>query len=111
MLITFSFCFFLLVFTRFYAFELQKVDDFVRPSSLDTSKKIRVHDISYFNEPVLRSGVKLANRRHVIYHITKDGKEETITPSELRFYKKIWGNNALDFSDNFDLPEKQKYVI
>ena len=78
---------------------------------LENTQKIKVHDISYFDEPVLRSGVKLANRRNIVYHISKDGKEDTITPAELRFYKKVWGNEALEFSSNFELPEKQKYVI
>ena len=77
---------------------------------MDT-QKIEIHDVTFFDEPVLRSGVTLANRRHTLYHISKNGKEETVAPAELRFYKKIWGSEALHYSSNFELPEKQKYVI
>ena len=94
---------------RFYAFELRKVKNFVPP--LKDQKTIFVKDVVFFHEPILRSGITLANRRHVLYQIKKDNKDETVTPSELKFLKKLWGNDSLQYSDLFSQSEKEKYVI
>ena len=94
---------------RFYAHELQKIGTYLEPPT--SSKTVLVHDVIFSEEPILRSGKVLANKRTPSYQITRDGQPQNVTSSDLKFFKKIWGPNSLVYSDSFQTQEKRGFIV
>ena len=74
-------------------------------------KKITVHDVQFIEEPILRSRKVLAHRKIPSYLITRDTEIETVTATDLKFFKKIWGPNCLSYEKPFEEKHKQKFII
>ena len=74
-------------------------------------QNIIVQDIEFQDEPILRSGRLLANRKRVLYRINKNNNNQIVSAEEIKFLKRILGPDALTYSESFSSPEKQKYVI
>lgn len=100
---------FFIFLNRFYSFELLKAGPWL--STPQATERIRVHDISIENTPILRSGRLLANRKKVFYEITRNDQKETVDQVQLKFLKKILGEDSLVYDPTFSESEKQKYVI
>ena len=104
---------------KFYFFELHRVSDQYKndikqqqqqqQTPFQNPSKIIVQDFSYENPPVLRSGKSLNKKKLLYYKVQRGDKEEKITDNTLKFYKKLFGNNSLEYSQIFQ--QKPELII
>ena len=95
---------------KFYSFELRKIAPSFQLAPKPTEPVV-VQDVVFVNEPILRSGRVLANKRNVLYRIEKNNNIQTIPAHDLKFLKKILGEDSLIYAQTFSNPDKHKYII
>ena len=97
---------------KYYFFELRRVTtDYPGPAPLrsDSLSKIYVEDYAIENSSILRSGK--AHHKTIFYTIKRGTKFEKVTRESLEFFKKILGNNALEYSSKFFEPKNRHLRI
>lgn len=103
---------------RFYAWQLIKSKS--KESSLPTdphdltttnSEKIQVTNAIVTHPNRLRSTKSYSSTPEVTYQIFRNGKQEFVTESDLRLFKKLFGKHTLKYSTNFDQPHMEAYKI
>ena len=97
----------------FYRWELKKITSeygFFEKQTSDPLTKIQVLDFYHENPPTLRSKKSLNNRQILFYKIKRNNKLETISEDNLRFFKRILGENTLEFAPLFHT-EKNKHLM
>ena len=98
----------------FYRWELKKITSaygFFEQRTSDPLTRIQVLDFYYENPPTLRNKRTLNNRRILHYKIRRDNKIETISEDNLRFFKRIFGKNSLEFAPLFHTQENRHLII
>ena len=98
----------------FYRWELKKITSaygFFEKQTPDPVSKIQVLDFYYENPPTLRNNKSLNNRRVLHYKISRDNKIETISEDNLRFFKRIFGKDSLEFAPLFHTEENKNLMF
>ena len=99
---------------KFYAFELQKLDESYQDSSHSTNPNrstLLVKDVIIEGTTTLRSGRSVRNRGTPIYLIERDGSSDRVPESTLRVLKSALGADAIVYSDVFNEEPKLKYIV
>ena len=97
----------------FYRWELKKITSaygLFEKQTPDPLTKIQVLDFYYENPPMLRSKKALIGRRTLNYKIKRNNKLETISDDDLKFFKRILGQNSLEFAPLFHT-ETNKHLM
>lgn len=102
---------------KFYFFELKRVSASYghltpKPSVISPDQKIRVLDFQYENPAFLRSGKSINAKKTLYYTIKRGEKIERVPMQSLEFFKKILGNNILEYDENvFNKRENQHLKV
>ena len=103
---------------KFYFFELKRVSPSYgqltpKPTIVSgDQKKIRVLDFQYEDSSFLRSGKSINAKKSLYYTIKRADKIEKVPSDSLHFFKKILGNDILEYdNDVFNNPQNQHLKI
>ena len=97
-----------------YSFELKKVGRYYGNLENQASfqgEKIQVLDFTFESSAVTRSGLKFGNRNTVYYRVKRGNNVEKIDADTLRFFKRVLGAQALEYSEVFLKPENKHLVL
>ena len=103
---------------KFYFFELKRVSSnygqlTAKPTIVSgDQKKIQVLDFQYEDSSFLRSGKSINAKKTLYYTIKRGDKLEKVPGDSLHFFKKILGNNILEYDNNvFNNPKNRHLKI
>ena len=97
----------------FYSYQLLKMtysDPILTSGNQSPMSKIKVLDIEHTNS-YLRSLNKIPSHHEIKYRIMKNGNQELVDAKDLLFFKKIYGNDILEYSSFFQDKNNISYVL